>query len=60
MKKSNLKSLKLNKKAISNFQITGGERPTSDLCVPMRSDNNNTCEPVTTLWLSILPGVVCR
>lgn len=55
MKKKNLKSLKLNKQAISNFnrsEVTGGKvlAPTKELscyeddCATVQSINNNTCD----------------
>lgn len=59
MKKKDLKSLKLNKKSISNFKVSGGALPTSRACVPMRSDNGNTCEPISDIRLSIIPGIIC-
>ncbi|WP_298420209.1 hypothetical protein [uncultured Kordia sp.] len=58
MKKQNIKSLKLNKKSISNFQINGGQRPTSANCAPVRSDNNHTCGPIEPNWVSI-GGFIC-
>ncbi|MGH1383103.1 hypothetical protein [Kordia sp.] len=59
MKKKNLNSLKLNKKSISNFQANGGALPASRVCVPMRSDQGNTCGPISDIFLSMQPGIVC-
>lgn len=59
MKKQNLKSLNLNKKSISNFKVYGGLPPASRFCVPMRSDQGYTCDPISDIFLSMQAGIVC-
>jgi hypothetical protein len=59
MKKQNIKSLRLNKKSISNFKVTGGRPPRSGNCLPVRSDNNYTCEPVDATDISMIAGIIC-
>ena len=56
MKKRNLKSLTLNKKSISNFQIKGGLPPASYNCVPPVSEGD--CGEEKPRWYSV-GGFVC-
>jgi len=59
MKKRNLNSLKLNKKSISNFQVTGGALPrTLAYCdvPPMTEGNNCYTLNLDCLYTNILCG----
>jgi hypothetical protein len=55
MKKKNLKSLKLNKKSISNFNLLGGRAPDNGNNDPIGPD-----DPVDHEWFTDGGGWVCR
>lgn len=63
MKKQNLKSLALNKKSISNFQINGGKPQGSYNCVPVGTTDceihskNNLC--MSTIITTACPTAFC-
>ncbi len=59
MKKRNLKSLRLNKKSISNFKIKGG-RPATSIDLPCTVDQSVGCDiSDDNTFLSRVAGIVC-